>query len=89
MLLSLALMGIVAGRTHGTKLVILLLPVLYLAFLHTLTFATLRYSIPLLPTLFVLAAAGALALRQAVARWDTAMPHGSLVLKIKALKTLF
>jgi 4-amino-4-deoxy-L-arabinose transferase-like glycosyltransferase len=55
-LLSLALVGFLGALVLGREAVIVALPIGYLWLVHTLSIATLRYSIPLIPLLCVLAA---------------------------------
>jgi len=58
LLLALALYGVAATRAWRNWLYIVLCPILYFVAVHTLSVATLRYSIPLFPILALLATAG-------------------------------
>lgn len=62
--LGLSLAGVVVCRGNWDRIVPLLVPIGYLMLLHTLTFATIRYSIPTVPIMTLLAVVGALHLKR-------------------------
>jgi 4-amino-4-deoxy-L-arabinose transferase-like glycosyltransferase len=78
--LGLSLAGIIACRGDWDRIVPLLLPIVYLTVLHTLTFATLRYSIPTVPILALLAVVGASHLKRVM------VPHMATLLQNMPMK---
>jgi 4-amino-4-deoxy-L-arabinose transferase-like glycosyltransferase len=63
-LFFLAAVGIFSARLPGRMKALLLLPVLYFTALHSLFLGSVRYRVPLMPLVCVLAAAGAITLFQ-------------------------
>ena len=57
--LSFAVLGVMEARRQGGVVFPLLLPVAFLTLAHALTFATIRYSIPAVPIITLLAVVGA------------------------------
>jgi 4-amino-4-deoxy-L-arabinose transferase-like glycosyltransferase len=64
-LYALAMLGIVAGRLGRREKVLLLIPVAYFSLIHALFLGSVRYRVPLMPTVCIFAALGILTL----ARW--------------------
>ncbi len=75
-LLALAAYGAIRAAGIGRPLLLLLLPVAYLTLIHTVTFGTLRYSMPMLPVVILLATAGIFHIVQS--RWREPSPRTSL-----------
>ena len=87
--LGLAVLGMLEAKRQGISVFALLLPVLFLAAVHAMTFSTIRYSIPTIPVLSILQAAGLRAIVHALnerwglslgvswVRWLKAAPVGS------------
>lgn len=84
--LGLTLLGMLQAESRKELWVVLLLPVLFLAAAHALTFSTLRYSIPTVPVMTVLMTTGlralntrwGLSLGSAGVRWLKLSPVGEL-----------
>jgi ABC-type dipeptide/oligopeptide/nickel transport system permease component len=62
------------AKRQGITVFALILPVLFLAAVHAMTFSTIRYSIPTIPVLSILQAAGLRAIVHALnERWGLSL----------------
>lgn len=87
--LGVAVLGMLEAKRQGITVFPLILPVVFLAAVHALTFSTIRYSIPTIPVLSILLAAGlraivhtlnerwGLSLGVSWVRWLRAVPVGA------------
>ena len=87
--LGVAVLGMLEAKRQGITVFALILPVLFLAAVHAMTFSTIRYSIPTIPVFSILQAAGLRAIVHALnerwglslgvswVRWLKAAPVGS------------
>ncbi|HMX92135.1 MAG TPA: hypothetical protein PLY42_12250, partial [Nitrospira sp.] len=72
--LSVAVLGMLEAKRQGITVFALILPVLFLAAVHAMTFSTIRYSIPTIPVLSILQAAGLRAIVHALnERWGLSL----------------
>lgn len=89
--LGVASLGMLEARRQGVMVFALILPILFLAAVYSMTFSTIRYSIPTIPILSILSAAGLRAIVHALnerwglslgvswVRWLRAAPVGAMV----------
>ena len=72
--LSVAVLGMLEAKRQGITVFALILPVLFLAAVHAMTFSTIRYSIPTIPVLSILQAPGLRAIVHALnERWGLSL----------------
>ena len=72
--LGLAVLGMLEAKRQGISVFALVLPVLFLVAVHAMTFSTIRYSIPTIPVLSILLAAGLRAIVHALnERWGLSL----------------
>ncbi len=88
--LGVAVLGLLEAKRREIPVFALILPVIFLAVAHALTFATIRYSIPIIPSVTILMTAGmrgivhalnerwGLTLGVSWARWLRAAPVGAV-----------
>ena len=72
--LGVAVLGMLEAKRQGITVFALILPVLFLAAVHAMTFSTIRYSIPTIPVLSMLQAVGLRAIVHALnERWGLSL----------------
>jgi 4-amino-4-deoxy-L-arabinose transferase-like glycosyltransferase len=82
--LSFAVLGIMEARRQGGIVFPLLLPVAFFTLAHALTFATIRYSIPTVPIITLLAVVGASHMLRVVAPNTALALQGMIGFKVKS-----